>query len=124
MTFTNNRIVGEALTPLESRLLEILCSGAASSIARAHLATARWGGYEHEGCECFLVSTTPPHDSPIIDHDSGPFAMAEVADETQTLGLLELWVVDGRLHSVNYSPFGDVHSALPTPEDHTIALIQ
>jgi hypothetical protein len=49
--------------------------------------------------------------------------MAEVADGAETLGLLELWVVDGRLHSVNYMPFGDEHVALPAPEEYTITLI-
>lgn len=44
-------------------------------------------------------------------------------DAAETLGLLELWVTDGRLHSVNDMPFGDGHIALPVPDDHTITLI-
>lgn len=50
--------------------------------------------------------------------------MAEVSNGETTLGLLELWVVDERLHSVNYMPFGDDHVELPSPEDYTITLIE
>lgn len=56
--------------------------------------------------------------------DGGPFSLAEVSNGETTLGLLELWVVDERLHSVNYMPFGDDHVELPSPEDYTITLIE
>lgn len=125
MNDQHHRLVGESFSPLEGELLDLLCSGedAASSIARAQRATARWGGYEHAGCECFLISTTSGDGTPPIDHDGGPFAMAEVADGTSALGFLELWVVDGYLHSVNFMPFGDDHVGLPTPDSCTITLI-
>ncbi|MGP7960446.1 hypothetical protein ACTVCO_06500 [Sanguibacter sp. A247] len=125
MSTETHRSIGEALSPLENTLLDILCSGedAASSIARAQRATATWGGYEHEGCECFLVAVAPAEGSAAIEHDGGPFALAEVSDGAEALGLLELWVVDGRLHSVNYMPFGNDHSALPAPDDYAITLI-
>lgn len=124
MSAENYRSIGEAFSPLENALLDILCSGedAASSIARAQRATATWGGYEHDGCECFLIAVAPTDGSAAIEHDGGPFALAEVSDGAETLGLLELWVVDGRLHSVNYMPFGDDHIALPSPDDYTITL--
>lgn len=57
-------------------------------------------------------------------HDGGPFSFAEVSNGETTLGLLELWVVNERLHSVNYMPFGDDHVELPSPEDYTITLIE
>ncbi len=122
MSAENYRSIGEAFSPLENALLDILCSGedAASSIARAQRATATWVGYGHDGCECFLIAVAPT--STAIEHDGGPFALAEVSDGAETLGLLELWVVDGRLHSVNYMPFGDDHIALPPPDDYTITL--
>lgn len=125
MSALNNRRIGEAFSPLENVLLDILCSGAAieSLNARAQRATATWGGYEHDGCECFLISVAPADGAPTIEHDGGPFTLAEVADGAETLGLLELWVVDGRLHSVNYMPFGDGHVALPAPDEYTITLI-
>lgn len=124
MNDENRRLAGEAFRPLEAALLDILCSGTdtASSIARAQRTTATWGGYEHNDCECFLIAAPADAGLP-IEHDDGPFAMAEVADGAETLGLLELWVVDGRLHSVNYMPFGDEHVALPAPDDYTITLI-
>ena len=125
MSAQNYRRIGEAFSLLENALLDILCSGAdtGSSNTRAQRATATWGGYEHDGCECFLISVAPADGVPPIEHDGGPIAMAEVADGAETLGLLELWVVDGRLHSVNYMPFGDEHVALPSPDEYRITLI-
>lgn len=125
MSAQNYRRIGEAFSLLENALLDILCGGAdtGSSNARAQRATATWGGYENDRCECFLISVAPADGAPAIQHDGGPFAMAEVTDGTETLGLLELWVVDGRLHSVNYMPFGDEHVALPSPDEYRITLI-
>ncbi len=125
MTRNTARFVGESFSPLENALLDILCSGAgaAASTARAQLSQATWGGYEFDECDCFLISVTPTPGSRAIMHDGGPFSFAEVSDGTHGLGFLELWVVDGRLHSVNYMPFGDDHVALPSPDDHTITLI-
>jgi len=126
MTPKNTRVAGGSFTPLENRLLAILCSGTgtASSIARSQLTEATWGGYEHDDCACFLISVTPAANAQGIMHDGGPFSFAEVSDGETTLGLLELWVVDERLHSVNYMPFGDDHVELPSPENYTITLIE
>lgn len=125
MNSDNNRRIGEALTPLENALLDILCSGvdSGSSIARMQRAIATWGGYEHDGCDCFLISIASTNEIPSIEHEGGPFAVAEVSDGMETLGLLELWVVDGLLHSVNYMPFGDEHVTLPVPDEYMIMLI-
>lgn len=125
MNEQHDRHVGEALSAQEGELLDLLCSGEdpESAIARTQRAAATWGGYEHEGCECFLILCSSKGGVPPIDHDGGPFSMAEVSDGKETFGLLELWVVDGRLHSINYMPFGDAHVALPTPADYTITLI-
>ncbi len=126
MTTRPRRIIGDTFSPKESALLDILCGGtdAESEVARAQRATAARGGYELDECECFLISVGNVNKPPTIEHAGGPFAMAEVADGDQSLGLLELWVVDGLLHSVSYMPFGDGHSALPSPDDYTITLIQ
>lgn len=126
MTPKNTRVAGESFTPLENTLLAILCSGTdtASSIARSQLTEATWGGYEHDSCDCFLISVTPAANAQGIMHDGGPFSVAEVSNGETTHGLLELWVVDERLHSVNYMPFGDDHVELPSPEDYTITLIE
>lgn len=125
MTIQYDRLVGGAFSPAEGELLDLLCSGkdSQSSLAREQRVTATWGGYEHEGCGCFLISVTTREGNPLIVHDGGPFSMAEVSDGMETLGMLELWVVDGLLHSVNYMPFGDDHVALPTAEDYKITLI-
>lgn len=114
----SERVIGEALSPLESRLLDLLCGGddPASAAARAQRATVTWGGYQHDDCQCFLLCTDPSGELPPIEHEGGPFALAEVSDGTDALGLLELWVVDGLLHSVDYAPFGDGHDAMPSPD--------
>lgn len=126
MTIQHDRLVGGAFSPAEGELLDLLCSGndSQSVLAREQRATATWGGYEHDGCECFLISVTTREGSPVIEHDGGPFSMAEVSDGTETLGLLELWVVGGLLHSVNYMPFGEDHVALPTAANYEITLIE
>lgn len=126
MSTQSDRRVGDPFSTVENELLDILCAGEdpASSIARAQRATATWGGHEHDGCECFLISVAPADGSPTIDHHGGPFASAEVSDGAEALGLLELWVVDGRLHSVDYLPFGEDHVALPAPDRYTITRIE
>lgn len=124
MTSSSGRTVGEGFTPEENDLLDILCGGndPQSAIARAQLAAAAWAGYEFADCECFLVEV--PHNAGIarIEHQGGPFAVAEVSDNGESLGFVELWVSDGRLHSVNYMPFSDDHAALPSRHDYEIAL--
>lgn len=109
-----DRTVGESLTGSERELLEFLCSGddEQSERARIQLRSARWGGYEHDGCECFLVRCSRD-ESTLVHHDGGPFSVAEVRDGEETVGHLEMWVVDGLLHSVTYMPFADHHDALP-----------
>lgn len=126
MTHDHDRLVGDDLTPHENAILDLLCSGddAPSASVRAQRATATWGGHEHEDCECFLILVDADGPHPCIAHDGGPFSMAEVSDGVETLGLLELWVVDGHLHSVNYMPFGGDHVALPSPDDFRITVIE
>ncbi|WDH79724.1 hypothetical protein PTQ19_04580 [Microbacterium esteraromaticum] len=116
------RPVGTHLTRTERQLMELLCSGtdAQSAIAREQLMQAQWGGYPHAECECFLLTFAGRAGLAPIDHDGGPFAMVEVSAHGETLGFIELWVVDGYLHSVDYMPFGDDHVQIPTRETHEL----
>jgi len=114
MPVMEGRAVGEALRREERELLDLLCAGGgpAAAVARAQLASARWGGYEHGTCGCFLVRCEASLLR--IPHDGGPFSTAEVFAGDAAVGILELWVVDGRLHSVTYMPFGDDHVDMPS----------
>ena len=50
----------------------------------------------------------------IPPHDGGPIAFVEVVDGDESLGVLELWVEGGRLHSLDYSTAGvDTVEELP-----------
>lgn len=97
MTTQRNRSTGEGFSNLEGQLLDLLCGGRdrQSEMASAQRITATWGGYE----------------------------LAEVSDAAERLGLLEQWVEGGRLHSINYMPFGDEHVELPSPAEFEISLI-
>ncbi|NDO91466.1 hypothetical protein [Cellulosimicrobium composti] len=104
------RQAGAALTTLESALLERICAGSwrGSEEARAQLVHARWGGKDHDGDACFLIHVLAGADVPRIpSHAGGPIATLAVADGDEHLGWLELWVDDGRLHSLDYSTFSD-----------------
>lgn len=107
---------GSPLTAREFALLERICAGTwpGAREARAQLAHARWGGKDHDGDACFLIDVSAAGSLPRIPpHDGGPVAELEVIDGDEALGFLELWVDDGRLHSLEYSPFGDMSDALP-----------
>ncbi|GAA1993985.1 hypothetical protein GCM10009718_34730 [Isoptericola halotolerans] len=101
---------GAPLTPHETALLERICAGTwrGAAEARAQLAHARWGGKDHEGDACFVLDVPTEVGLPRIPpHDGGPIAELEVADGETPLGMLELWVEDGVLHSLDYSTYGD-----------------
>jgi hypothetical protein len=108
---------GTPLTPHEFALLERVCAGSwrGAEEARAQLVHARWGGKDHDGDACFLIDVPARADMPRIpSHEGGPIATLDVVDEDEPLGILELWVDDGRLHSLDYSTFGDTAGeALP-----------
>jgi len=125
MAHRSDRAVGDDFLPAERQLLELLCSGpaATSERARAHLASAAWGGYAFDDCQCFLIRADIDGDAPLIRHGGGPLAEADVEDESGSVGMLELWVVDGLLHSVDFIPWGDDHAELPDPERHRITLL-
>lgn len=116
--------VGDAFRPAELELLTLLCSGddASSARARDQLSAASWGGYEHDDCDCFLVRVDPRSDPALIEHDGGPLSTVEVSASGETLGFVELWAVDGYLHSVTYMPFGDDHDRLPTAAECAVPL--
>ncbi|GAB3093893.1 hypothetical protein [Isoptericola nanjingensis] len=113
---------GAALTPLESALLERICAGTwpGSEEARAQLVHARWGGKDHDGDACFLIDVPAGADVPRIpSRAGGPIEALSVVDGDEHLGLLELWVDDGRLHSLDYSTFSDTASET-LPEVHLL----
>ncbi|WP_417372898.1 hypothetical protein [Glutamicibacter protophormiae] len=120
------RLAGDEFTPTEKQLLDRLCSGLGpeSFSARRQLQTARWGGYEYEGCKCFLIQIPASSTAPLINHDGGPFTMLEVSADSESFGMLELWVLDGLLHSVTYMPFGEDHVELPTAAEFELTLIE
>ena len=124
MATREHRTVGDDLSPAEREILALLCSGedAQSARAREQLQAARWAGYAHEDCECFLITVAEQNGRPVIGHDGGPFSMLEVSAGHEALGLMELWVVGGYLHSVDYTPFGDDHDHLPTPDEYSFTL--
>jgi len=114
---------GAPLTAHERALLERLCAGAwpGAPQARAQLPAARWGGKDHDGDACFLVDVAPGAGLPDIPpHGGGPIATLDVVDGSEALGLLELWVRDGRLHSVDYSTFAET-AATALPEMDQLA---
>jgi hypothetical protein len=108
---------GVRLTPHEHALLERVCAGSwrGAEEARAQLAHARWGGKDHAGDACFLVDVPALAGLPRIPpHEGGPIVALEVVDGDDLRGTLELWVHDGRLHSLDYSTFGETDvEALP-----------
>lgn len=91
-------------------------------LAREQLRAASWGGYEFDECDCFLISVPPLPEASRISHDGGPFSVLEVSRAGEGLGHLELWVVDGYLHSVDYMTFGD-HEKLPALEEVSLELL-
>jgi hypothetical protein len=52
---------GTPLTAHEHALLERICAGTwpGAAEARAQLASARWGGKDHDGDACFLIDVAP-----------------------------------------------------------------
>lgn len=101
------RVPGDPFTELEKALLKRLCAGdwKGSLQAREQLAHARWGGYSFEGCECFLINVPTDIGLPLVPKFSGgPFAFLDVSGGEAGVGLLELWIERGVLHSVDYIP--------------------
>lgn len=125
MPARQDRTVGERLSASERDLLTQLCSGddTRSATARDQLRVTRWGGYAYDDCECILLTVDRHVACPVIDHDGGPFAMVEVSSAGECHGLVELWVVDGYLHSVDYMPFGLDHAGLPTHDEYDLELV-
>ncbi|GAA1874233.1 hypothetical protein GCM10009715_21180 [Paeniglutamicibacter psychrophenolicus] len=119
MNHDSRRVPGDPLSTHERALLELLCSGTwhGTIEARRQLAHARWGGLEFDDCECFLVVVPEDLDLPRIPKRSGgPFSTVEVHDGESALGHLNLWSVDGLLHSVDYMTFDAPDEHLPAVE--------
>lgn len=117
---------GASLTPHESALLERICAGnwRGAEEARAQLVHARWGGKAHDGDACFLIEVPARADVPRIpSHPGGPITTLDVVDGDTSLGMLELWVEDGRLHSMDYSTFSDT-AGEELPEVHQLPKVR
>jgi hypothetical protein len=113
---------GSPLTGHERALLDRICVGTwpGAREARAQLAHARWGGKSHDDA-CFLIDVSAARHLPRIPpHDGGPIAALGVVDGDKGLGVLELWVEDGRLASLDYSTFSETSTDV-LPELHQIA---
>ena len=124
MTMSRGRTVGCAFSGKEQAILDLLCSGdhPYRGLAREQLRVASWGGYEFDDCDCFLVSVPKLPRAYRIRHGGGPFSVLEVSRDGEALGHLELWVVDGYLHSADYIPFDD-HELLPALDDVNLDLL-
>lgn len=110
------RVPGDPFNAHERQLLDLLCSIDAdgADIARAQAAGARWGGRQLASCECFLIWVPDHGETARIPQPSGgPYASVVVSAGEDSLGTLDLWVVDGMLHSIDYMPFGEGGERLP-----------
>ena len=123
MTRRSERRLGDAFTAVERRLLDLLLAGDDADAARAQLESASWGGYGFDDCDCFLIRVDHVR-AARFRHDGGPFISADVEQDDESIGMLELWVVDGLLHSVDFMPWGDNHRELPAPERHRITVVE
>ncbi|HRO31440.1 MULTISPECIES: hypothetical protein [Micrococcaceae] len=125
MKARRQRMAGDPFTSLERVLLELLCGGDDPHRVpvREQLRSARWGGYEFEDCDCFRLSVAELPPSTRIHHEGGPFSVLEVRRRGECLGLVELWVIDGYLHSVNYMSLADDHDTLPGPAEFDLQLV-
>lgn len=114
MKMSRGRAVGSAFSAKEKALLDLLCSGdhPYRELARDQLRVASWGGYQLDECDCFLISVPRLPKTARIRHGGGPFSVADVSRAGEDLGQLDLWVVDGYLHSVDYMTYDD-HELMP-----------
>jgi hypothetical protein len=105
-------------------MLDLLCRGddPLRELAREQLRLASWGGHQFDECDCFLISVPTLPDASRIQHGGGPFSALGVVRAGEGLGTLDLWVVDGYLHSVDYMTYGD-HEALPDLEDDSLDFV-
>lgn len=105
------------LTPAERAVLERLCADdwPGAEAARVQLATARFGGHSHgPGDNCFDIVVA--EDAPRIARADGPVHGLNVFDGDEATGAVDLWVRDGRLHSMEHSWYPDEPGPMPTPE--------
>lgn len=125
MTRRSDRLIGDEFLPAERRLLDLLCAGTdpACACARTQLESASWGGYGFDDCECFMIRIGSDSSAPRIRHGGGPLVSADVEDDDGSIGMLELWVVDGLLHSVDFMPWGDDHTDMPGPDQYRITVV-
>ncbi|MGP5229207.1 hypothetical protein [Arthrobacter rhombi] len=121
MNMSRGRAVGSAFSAKEKTVLDLLCSGdhPYRELAREQLRVASWGGYQLDECDCFLISVPKLPKAARIRHGGGPFSTLDVSRAGEGLGQLDLWVVDGYLHSVDYMTYDD-HEMLPDLEDETL----
>ncbi|GGJ69865.1 hypothetical protein ACX5K5_11060 [Glutamicibacter bergerei] len=120
-----SRSKGEELSQAERDILALLCSAtdAESAKARQQLQFSRWDGFQFDECECFLIAVTKGPECKRIRHGGGPFSSATVLQNEKALGHLDLWVIDGYLHSLDYMPFEDDPGYMPLTTEYTFDFI-
>ncbi len=121
---SHGRDTGGAFSEKEQAILDLLCRGddPERGRAREQLRFAAWGGYAFDECDCFLISVPRQPKDARLSQDDGPLSVLDVSRDGEGLGHLELWVIDGRLHSVDYSTFED-HDALPDLHEAQLTLV-
>lgn len=109
---TENRRPGTNFTPNERTLLDLLCEGETADFARAReqLKLAKWSGYAYDTCECFTISVPGVSQTQLISHNGGPLSLRAVERDGEVVGFIELWVIHGQIHSLDYLPFADDHT--------------
>lgn len=119
------RAAGSAVSVKEQALLDLLCRGShpLRGLAREQLRFASWGGYQYDECDCFLISVPKLPKTSRIRHSGGPFSVVDVSRAGEGLGQLELWVVNGYLHSVDYMTYDDHENLLLDLEDADLELL-
>jgi len=108
-----------ALSPAERAVLDRLCAGGwdGAATARAQADVASFGGRAHAGDDVCFALHVPDGVALLPPHGGGPVVTLSVVDGETVTGIAELWVEDGRLHSVEVSWWVDLEPrSLPTSD--------
>lgn len=105
------------LTKGQRAVLELLCAGdwPGAAAARSQLAVAKYAGRSHPGDDnCFDIKVLG--EVPLIEGPGGPVYGMIAYDGEEPVGMLDLWVENGRLSSLEHSWFTESPGPLPAPE--------